>query len=84
MDAGNGYVDVSTFTIITENNATPPSGVAINALGTDAFTNFSQVAGDPNALGTVGSNGDKVFDSVSRILYIYNAGTWTPIVFVTA
>ena len=74
---------MSTFTIITENNATPPSGVAINALGTDAFTNFSQVAGDPNALGTVGNTGDKVLDSVSRILYIYN-GTWVSIAFVTA
>ncbi len=74
---------MSTFTIITENNATPPSGVAINALGTDAFTNFSQVAGDPNALGTVGNTGDKVFDTVSRILYIYN-GTWIAIAFVTA
>jgi hypothetical protein len=74
---------MSTFTIITENNATPPSGVAINALGTDAFTNFSQVAGDPNALGTVGNTGDKVLDSVSRILYIYN-GTWVAIAFVTA
>ena len=84
MDSRDGDINVSTYTLITENNATPPSGVAINALGTDAFTNFSQVAGDPNTLGTVGSNGDKVFDSVSRILYIYNAGTWTPIVFVTA
>ena len=75
---------MSTFTIITANNATPPSGVAISALGTDAFTNFSQVAGDPNTLGTVGNNGDKVFDSVSRILYIYNAGDWVAIAFVTA
>ena len=76
-------MNVSTYTLITENNATPPSGVAINALGTDAFTNFSQVAGDPNTLGTVGSNGDKVFDSVSRIMYIYN-GTWVAIAFVVA
>lgn len=74
---------MSTYTIITENNGNPASGSSI-VLGADAFTNFSQVAGDPNTLGTVGSNGDKVFDSVSRILYIYNAGTWTPIVFVTA
>ena len=83
MDRRNGDVDVSTYTIITANNGNPASGSAI-AYGSDAFTNFSQVAGDPNTLGTVGSNGDKVFDSVSRILYIYNAGTWTPIVFVTA
>ena len=74
---------MSTFTIITENNATPPSGVAINALGTDAFTNFSQISGDPNTLGIVGNTGDKVFDTVSRILYIYN-GTWIAIAFVTA
>ena len=74
---------MSTYTIITENNGNPASGSSI-ALGADAFTNFSQVAGDPNTLSTVGSSGDKVFDSVSRILYIYNAGTWTPIVFVTA
>ena len=74
---------MSTFTIITENNATPPSGVAINALGTDAFTNFSQVAGDPNALGIVGNDGDKILNSTNRVLYIYN-GTWVAIAFVTA
>ena len=74
---------MSTFTIITENNATPPSGVAITALGTDAFTNFSQVAGDPNALGIVGNDGDKILNSTNRVLYIYN-GTWVPIAFVTA
>ena len=74
---------MSTFTIITENNGNPPAGVAINALGTDAFTNFSIVAGDPNTLGVVGADGDKVFDTVSRILYIYN-GLWVPIAFVTA
>ena len=74
---------MSTYTIITANNGNPPAGVAINALGTDAFTDFSQVAGDPNTLGVVGNNGDKVFDSVSRILYIYNAGDWVAIAFVT-
>ena len=74
---------MSTYTLITENNATPPSGVAINALGTDAFTNFSQVAGDPNALGIVGNDGDKILNSTNRVLYIYN-GTWVPIAFVTA
>ena len=74
---------MSTFTIITENNATPPSGVAINALGSDAFTNFSEYAGDPNDAGLAGNTGDKVFDTVSRILYIYN-GTWVAIAFVTA
>ena len=83
MDRRNGDVDVSTFTIITENNATPPSGVAIGDFGTDAFTSFSQVAGDPSTLGVVGNDGDKVFDTVSRILYIYN-GTWIAIAFVTA
>ena len=83
MDSSYGDVDVSTFTIITANNATPPSGVAINALGTDAFTNFSQVAGDPNALGIVGNDGDKILNSTNRVLYIYN-GTWVPIAFVTA
>ena len=74
---------MSTFTIITENNATPPSGVAINALGTDAFTNFSQVAGDPNALGIVGNDGDKILNSTNRVLHVYN-GTWVAIAFVTA
>ena len=75
---------MSTYTIITANNATPPSGVAISALGTDAFTNFSEYAGDPNDAGLVGNTGDKVFDSVSRILYIYNGSSWTAIAFVTA
>ena len=74
---------MSTFTIITENNANPPLGLTVASFGTDAYTNFSQVAGDPNALGTVGNTGDKVLDSVSRILYIYN-GTWVAIAFVTA
>ena len=74
---------MSTYTIITENNGNPPAGVAINALGTDAFTNFSECAGDPNTLGIVGNTGDKVFDTVSRILYIYN-GTWVAIAFVVA
>ena len=74
---------MSTYTIITANNATPPSGVAISALGTDAFTNFSEYAGDPNTLGTVGNNGDKVLNSENNVLYIYN-GTWVAIAFVTA
>ena len=74
---------MSTFTIITANNGNPASGSAI-AYGSDAFTNFSQIAGDPNTLGFVGENGDKVFDSVSRILYIYNGSSWTAIAFVTA
>ena len=74
---------MSTYTIITANNATPPSGVAISALGTDAFTNFSEYAGDPNALGIVGNDGDKILNSTNRVLYIYN-GTWVPIAFVTA
>ena len=82
MDSSYGDVDVSTFTIITENNGNPASGSAI-AYGTDAFTNFSQIAGDPNTLGIVGNTGDKVFDTVSRILYIYN-GTWTAIAFVVS
>ena len=73
---------MSTFTIITENNGNPASGSAI-AYGTDAFTNFSEYAGDPNDAGLIGNAGDKVFDTVSRILYIYN-GTWVPIAFVTA
>ena len=73
---------MSTYTIITANNGNPASGSAIS-YGSDAFTNFSQVAGDPNALGTVGNTGDKVLDSVSRILYIYN-GAWVAIAFVTA
>jgi hypothetical protein len=74
---------MSTFTIITENNATPPSGVAINALGSDAFTNFSEYAGSPVSAGLIGNDGDKIFDTVSRILYIYN-GIWVAIAFVTA
>ena len=74
---------MSTFTIITANNGNPASGSAI-AYGSDAFTNFSQVAGDPNDLGVVGNDGDKVFDTVSRILYIYNGGSWIAIAFVTA
>ena len=75
---------MSTFTIITENNATPPSGVAINALGTDAFTNFSQVAGDPNALGIVGNDGDKILNSENNVLYIFSDSKWVPLAFVVA
>ena len=74
---------MSTFTIITENNATPPAGVAIGDLGTDAFTNFSIVDGDPNTLGTAGNDGDKALDETNNVLYVYN-GTWTAIAFVTA
>ena len=83
MDRRNGDVDVSTFTIITENNATPPAGVAIGDLGTDAFTSFSQVAGDPNTLGTIGNAGDKVLNTENSVLYIYN-GAWVAIAFVVA
>ena len=72
---------MSTFTIITANNGNPASGSAI-AYGSDAFTNFSQIAGDPNTLGIVGADGDKVLDSVSRILYIFSNSEWTPIAFV--
>lgn len=75
---------MSTFTIITANNGNPPAGVAIGDLGTDAFTNFSQVAGDPNTLGTIGSNGDKVLNTENSVLYIYNGGSWIAIAFVTA
>ena len=71
---------MATFTIITENNGNPASGSAI-AYGTDAFTNFSEYAGSPNDAGLIGNAGDKVFDTVSRILYVYN-GTWVPISFV--
>ena len=74
---------MSTFTIITENNATPPAGVAIGDLGTDAFTSFSQVAGDPNTLGVVGNDGDKALDETNNVLYVYN-GTWTAIAFVVS
>ena len=73
---------MSTYTIITANNGNPASGSAI-AYGSDAFTNFSQVAGDPNTLGVVGSNGDKVLNTENRVLYIYN-GTWVPLAFVVA
>ena len=72
---------MSTFTIITANNGNPASGSAI-AYGSDAFTNFSQIAGDPNTLGIVGADGDKVLDSVSRILYIFSNSEWKPIAFV--
>ena len=75
---------MSTFTIITENNATPPSGVAINALGTDAFTAFSIADGDPNTLGIVGNDGDKVLNSINSVLYVYTGSAWTAIAFVTA
>lgn len=83
MDRRNGD-SVSTFTIITENNATPPSGVAINALGTDAFTAFSIADGDPNTLGIVGNDGDKVLNSINSVLYVYTGSAWTAIAFVTA
>lgn len=73
---------MSTFTIIAANNGNPASGSAI-AYGTDAFTNFSIVDGDPNTLGTVGSNGDKVLNSENNVLYVYN-GTWVAIAFVVA
>ena len=75
---------MSTFTIITENNANPPAGVAITALGTDAFTAFSIVGGDPNTLGVVGNDGDKVLDSTNRVLYVYTGSTWTAIAFVVS
>ena len=74
---------MSTYTIITENNGNPASGSSI-ALGADAFTNFSQVAGDPNTLGTSGNDGDKVLNTVNNVLYIYNDGEWVAIAFVTA
>ena len=75
---------MSTFTIITANNGTPPAGVAIGDLGTDAFTNFSQVAGDPNTLGVVGNDGDKVLNTVNNVLYIYNDGEWVAIAFAVS
>ena len=84
MDSSYGDVDVSTYTIITANNATPPAGVAINELGTDAFTSFSIVDGDPNTLGTLGNNGDKALNTENSVLYIYNGGSWIAIAFVTA
>ncbi len=71
---------MSTFTIITANNGNPASGSAI-AYGTDAFTSFSQVAGDPNTLGVVGNDGDKVLNTENNVLYVYN-GTWVPLAFV--
>ena len=74
---------MSTYTIITANNGNPASGSAI-AYGSDAFTNFSQVAGDPNTLGTSGNDGDKVLNTVNNVLYIYNDGEWVAIAFVTA
>ena len=83
MDCRHGDVDVSTYTIITANNGNPASGSAIS-YGSDAFTNFSQVAGDPNTLGTIGSNGDKVLNTENSVLYIYNGGSWIAIAFVTA
>lgn len=71
---------MGTFTIITANNAAPPAGLTVSSLGTDAYTNFSQVAGNPNSIHIIGNSGDKVFDTVSRILYIYNY-RWVPIAF---
>jgi hypothetical protein len=71
-------VPLSVFT--TPNN-TPPSATA---LGTDAYTNFTIVAQDPNGA-VAGSVNDKAFVSPSRLLYICTtAGTnatavWTPI-----
>ena len=75
---------MSTFTIITANNGNPPSGVAIGDFGTDAFTNFSQIAGDPNTLGIVGNDGDKVLNSENNVLYIYSGSSWVAIAFVVA
>ena len=75
---------MSTYTIITENNATPPAGVAIGDLGTDAFTNFSIVDGDPNTLGTAGNDGDKVLNSENNVLYIFSDSKWVPLAFVVA
>jgi hypothetical protein len=82
VDCRHGDVDVSTYTIITANNGNPASGSAIS-YGSDAFTNFSQVAGDPNTLGTIGNAGDKVLNTENSVLYIYN-GTWVAIAFVVA
>lgn len=83
MDRRHGD-SVSTFTIITENNATPPAGVAIGDFGTDAFTSFSIVDGDPNTLGTVGNDGDKVLNSENNVLYIFSDSKWVPLAFVVA
>ena len=83
MDSSDGDVDVSTYTIITANNGNPASGSAIS-YGSDAFTNFSQVAGDPNTLGTIGSNGDKVLNTENSVLYVYTGSSWTAISFVVA
>ncbi len=80
MDSSDGDINVSTYTIITENNGNPASGSAI-AYGTDAFTNFSIVDGDPNTLGIVGNDGDKMLNTVNSVLYVYN-GTWVAIAFV--
>jgi hypothetical protein len=80
VDSSDGDINVSTYTIITENNGNPASGSAI-AYGTDAFTNFSIVDGDPNTLGIVGNDGDKMLNTVNSVLYVYN-GTWVAIAFV--
>ena len=72
---------MSTFTIITANNGNPASGSAI-AYGSDAFTNFSIVDGDPNTLGIIGTDGDKVLNSTNHVLYVYTGSSWAAISFV--
>ena len=69
---------VPTPAIVTVN----PSGT--QALGSDAFTNFTMLAGDPN--GTfAGTLGDKYFELNTAVLYVCStAGTaetaiWTPV-----
>ena len=74
---------MSTYTIITDNNGNPASGSAIT-YGSDAFTNFSQTAGDPNTLGIVGNDGDKVLDTTNNVLYVYTGSAWTAIAFVVS
>ena len=82
MDCRHGD-SVSTFTIITANNGNPASGSAIS-YGSDAFTNFSIVDGDPNTLGTLGNNGDKALNTENSVLYIFSDSKWVPLAFVVA
>lgn len=63
-------VPLSVFS--TPNN-TPPSSTV---LGSDAYTNFSIVASDPNGA-LAGSSGDKAFDTSTSTLYICTASGTT-------
>lgn len=66
--------------VITQNNANPIPGQPVS-LGTDAYTNFSFVQGSPAGQITGANDGDKAYDLVQGVLYIFYTitSTWEPV-----